>query len=355
MTNMIAAGTKFDIFYATTGNYESNLIDNGIEVDMSELIRTHKIDLSRIDPNLLEPIRQFWGGKMYGIPIVNSTFINYYNKDIFDKFGVPYPKDKMQWSEITAIAKKLTRKENGIDYYGYGTSSTHLIRQNSFSLPMIDMKTETPTLNVDPRWKTFFNTAFVEPVRDQLYLERFQAKKAIPAYNEFVNEKNVGMLLYNNQLFILDPFKQEMKKFNWDMVSMPSFAELPGVGAQGYPTMFGINRLSKNVEEAMDVLKFMASDEFQIGVSRRGFMGVLKDTNIFKDYGKDTDFPDKNMQAVFQVKLAPITSGPSYMTTVQGHYNSAVLEVAQGTKDMNTAFRDAEEKAKKVIAENKAR
>jgi multiple sugar transport system substrate-binding protein len=47
-------------------------------------------------------------GTLYGLPIGFSTHAIYYNKDFFDKAGVPYPEEGWTWEDFRATAEKLT-------------------------------------------------------------------------------------------------------------------------------------------------------------------------------------------------------------------------------------------------------
>ena len=48
------------------------------------------------------------GGKLYALPMRTDFWIVYYNKDPFDKAGVPYPTNDMTWKQYDEIARKIT-------------------------------------------------------------------------------------------------------------------------------------------------------------------------------------------------------------------------------------------------------
>jgi multiple sugar transport system substrate-binding protein len=50
------------------------------------------------------------GGQVYGIPKDFSALGLFYNKDLFQRAGVPYPTERWTWEDMRAAAKKLTRK-----------------------------------------------------------------------------------------------------------------------------------------------------------------------------------------------------------------------------------------------------
>lgn len=66
----LASRTKFDIIFHTIGNFEGAVLPNQLEVDMTELIQKYRIDLSGIEPTILEAVKQASGGKLYGLPVL---------------------------------------------------------------------------------------------------------------------------------------------------------------------------------------------------------------------------------------------------------------------------------------------
>jgi multiple sugar transport system substrate-binding protein len=68
-------------------------------------------------PGILDVYR--YGGKLYGVPTWCLTMWMFYNKNLFDEAGVPYPTDNTTWDEYVEMAKKLTKTEGGrITQYG---------------------------------------------------------------------------------------------------------------------------------------------------------------------------------------------------------------------------------------------
>src|SRR5690606_24616722 len=67
-------------------------------------------------------------GKFHAVPDkANYPFVNHalvYNKDIFNKFAVEYPKDHMTWDEVVELSKRLQRMDNGVQYYGLGLGTS---------------------------------------------------------------------------------------------------------------------------------------------------------------------------------------------------------------------------------------
>lgn len=351
MKELLTAGTRFDIFFLSTGNYEQMMLENDLQVDMEELAKKHKVDLSRLEPTVVESIRHSSGGKLYGIPVHTNNMVLYYNKAIFDKFGVPYPKDGMTWDQVLEIAQKLTVTDNGVRYTGFSTSANHMLRMNQLSIPNADVRSETPTINKDDRWQSFFQSVFLKPYAFADYKAAVTELKKVPDFNVFLKDQTLAMYAYLSSLVYVLP--EDLKKLNWDMVTLPSFSGQPGVGSQSYPFYFGITKLSRNQDAAMEVLNYMISEEFQADLAKKGIMPVLKNEAVQKQLGQDSPFKDKNFQAVFKNKFAPIPPKALYDAGLVGIYAKYADQVMKQSSDLNTALRMAEEEAAKYIVDYK--
>ncbi|WP_158302136.1 ABC transporter substrate-binding protein [Paenibacillus mesophilus] len=351
LPEMISSGTRFDIFFQSIGNFEGNAFPNGIQYDMTELIQKHGVDLNRFEPSIIDSVRQASGGKLYGIPIFTNNMVLYYNKSLFDKFGVAYPKNGMTWDELIDMSKKMTRDDGGKQFYGFARSPDHLIRMNPLSIPMADLKTDTPTINTDERWRTFFQKYMIAPSQDPLTMDYMQKNNKILGLDDFSVNQTVALFPYLASYVYVG--QEQLKNLNWDMTALP--ASEPGVGSQSYPSYFGITNMAKNKDAAMEVLKYMVSDEFQAQLARKGIMPVLKNTDSQKQLGQESVFKDKNFSAMFYNKFAPIPPKALYDAQLVSVYLKYAQQAQMGKMDLNTALRSAEEEAKKTIADYKSK
>jgi len=354
LEDLLAAGTTIDLYFDSIGNFADGLLKNKMEYDMSELIKQKQIDLNRFEPSLIDAMRYISNGKIYGLPVYTNNLVLFYNKSVFDNFGIEHPKDGMTWDEAIELAKKLNRKDGDKQYLGLAVSPTHMLRMNQLSLPYVDPQTDKATINTDPRWKQLYNATMIDPAQDAGYREAVgQLKNALPSRLAFHNDQYLGMYVFLSQLpFTVTP---EMSKVNWDMVSLPTFKELPGIGSQSYPTYFSVTNMSKAKEAAMEVIQFLISDEFQLALSSKGTMPVLNNDAVKKAFGRDTVFKGKNFAAVFYNKFAPIAPKSVYDGAVEPAYIKDIGLMIRGEVDINTAFRTAEEAANKAIEEMKSR
>ncbi|MBD2862387.1 ABC transporter substrate-binding protein [Paenibacillus oceani] len=348
LQDVLASGTKFDIFFTTIGNFERYMIESGMEYDMRELIKKHNVSFSDLDPVYVEYMNGVAGGAIYGFPIQNNVMTLYYNKTLFQKFGVPFPQNGMTWDEAIELGRKLTRQESGTSYVGLTVNPANTANQNQFSLPSVDPSTMTPTINTNPLWKPLFETLFVRPFENEIARTETIRLKKIPDHYTFVRDQTLAMYGYSSGL--ITALGEEMKQIDWDIAALPAFREKPGVGAQPYPIQMGITSFSENKDAAMTALKFLLSEEYQKEISEKGQMPVLKLESVKQAFGSKSAFSNKNYSALFYNKMASIAfKTPPYGAAIDRFYTNGALQLAQGQTDINTLFRQAEEEATKEI------
>lgn len=351
LPELLAAKQRIDLIYQNISYFFELGSSGDLLYDMTELVKLKKVDLNKFEPTLIDGIRNSGGGKLYGLPVNSVGFALYYNKDIFDKFGVPYPKDGMYWDELIELAKKLTRKEGDKQYLGYA-SDLFSIMNNPLSIPLIDPKTDKPTFLQEEGWKQLFNTIVLQPSADQAYKDRTAALKALPYRLEFTNTQELAMFSFISKFAQAVP--DTLAKVNWDMVALPTFRDNPGVGTQTTPEMFGVTKMANNKEVAMEVIHYLTSVEAQTQYSKNSLMPVISDPEVKKAFGTGSQFKNIHWSSVYYNKPAPITPRTNYQLTVEGILRKQVVDVVLGKTDLNTALRMASEEAEKAIADIKA-
>ncbi|MFK7696028.1 ABC transporter substrate-binding protein [Paenibacillus sp. HJGM_3] len=350
LPELLAQNQRIDILFASMPNFFELAMNAGLQFDMTELAKKQKVDLGKFEPTLIDGVKLSSDGKLYGLPVTNMTQVLFYNKTLFDKFGVPYPKDGMTWDDTIEMAKKLNRTEGGKRYLGFAASPAHILRSNSLSQPYLDPDTDKPTFERD-EWKKLIQTFFVAPADEQGYKTRVSELKRIPYRTEFTDSQELAMFVFNSQFPFTVP--KEIEKVNWDLVALPTFKEKPKVGSQATPYLMGITSMAQNKEAAMLAIDYLTSKEVQEGYSRDGIMPVINDADVKKAYGQNSAFKDKNWQAIFYNTFAPMTKISPYQLTVENVFKNVPYDVIMGTADINTSLRTAAEKADKAVADAK--
>jgi len=124
---MIAAGEPLHVWSPNWDGdgFASDRI-RGLIADLTPLIQRDNFDLSVFDPNVLK-IYQI-DGKTWALPFLTTGSFVYYNKELFDKAGVPYPPTSWDdtswtWDKFIATAKKLTKNTNNLNKAQFGAAN----------------------------------------------------------------------------------------------------------------------------------------------------------------------------------------------------------------------------------------
>jgi multiple sugar transport system substrate-binding protein len=285
---------------------------------------------------------------LFGLPFSRNFDVLFYNKDVFDKFAIAYPKDGMTWDETIELGRRVTRQENGVKYEGiYPTHMRYFATQ--LSLPFINAKTEKPELTTDG-WKRVLET----------YKAISDASGVLdPAHalNRFNRDRTLAMLThFGARLGEFEQFHKDGNPLNWDMVTYPSFKEKPGI-SQGPDTHYLlVNSASKHADAAFQVISYLVSDESQIHMAKGGRLSALKNPKINEQFGVNLQtLKGKNVQAIFKSTPASLPDPTRYDTFVTENIQKYVKTYLNGEVDVNTMIRQLEDFVNKEIEVQKKR
>ncbi|MFC3773705.1 ABC transporter substrate-binding protein [Paenibacillus sp. GCM10012303] len=345
LEQLVASNTNVDFIFHTELNLNS-MISFGISTDLSDLIKTYKYDMEKWDPSVTKYMREFNDGKIPAIPLSLQTLAFYYNKDLFSKFGVPFPKDNMTWDDVRDMSLKLTRNDAGTMYWGYDTQNVGTkMLVNPLSMPIVDPKTDRSAFETD-RWKNYI-TQMITPARIAGVTPAEGSK-----LDMFIKGQRLAMTSTMNSNFTMFAHSPGL---NWDVANYPTLKEAPGVGPQPEIVMLYIPSTSKNREAAFLAAAELSSPEVQRELSMDGQQSVLRDSAIRDVFGaRLSELNGKNAKALVPAKLAEKMPYSKYVTIGSGALTTAYNEVADGKKDINTALRDAAEVTNKKIEEQKS-
>lgn len=346
---IVATGTKIDIYTARLGILQSTFMPVELHTPMNDLMEKHGIDTSAFESQYFDAVTGE-NGEIYALPIVNDAYVMYYNKALFDRFGLDYPTDGLTWDEAIALGEEFTRNQDGKQYVGLWYSPQHILRANQKSLGFVDPDTHEPAL-MTKEWNDWATKLFQEPMQDPGLQER--AREQYFGHDDFRNTDVVGMYVFTTGWFRQNMFLPP----DWDVAAIPTF-DGDGIGAQPYADYFALASTSETPDAAMRVLKYLTSEEFQTYFSRRGFITPLKSQEVRDVLYEDVDGLDGiNIPAIFYNELAPQRPLTAYDNLViDGPLSSeAIPEIVRGNLDVNSALRKAQDAAKVAIEQEKLR
>jgi multiple sugar transport system substrate-binding protein len=347
IANLAIKGNEVDIITGW-GSLLNEFGNFKLLADLSPLIKKHNIDLSRFDKLNLEGVRlqseANAPGSLLALPLGYNFYATFYNKSIFDKFGVSYPADGMVWDQAIELGKKLTRMEGGVQYKGLDPEGIAHVG-SSLSLPNVDPLTFKAAVNTDG-WRKV--AELVKRIND-IPGNEFQITSHANTVNRFVKDKNVAMLAAPEVLNSLAD-----ADFEWDVAEYPSFPERPNTSGVVQTFVLQIASNSQHPEQAMQVIQLATSVEVQTALSRSGFMmSPLQGAEINKHFGADHALlKNKHIDAVLKTKPAPYVVQTRF-TKARGLLEAKYKDYVAGKIDVNTALREAHEQIDAYIAAEK--
>ncbi|WP_019532683.1 ABC transporter substrate-binding protein [Paenibacillus ginsengihumi] len=251
---------------------------NGFLCDLSGLRQEYSLGASRFHASMTAALRGMSrGGGRIGLPFDLREYALVYNKEIFDRFGVPYPADGMTWEETVELARRVTGCAGGKPYRGLDPGDLALMRLQ-LAVEYIDPVTKRSKL-LDPRWR--------------LIAETVRAIYAIPGnmpssphtvlrfHGAFARARDVAM-----SVVCLSCFDEKELDFPWDMVSYPTFAAYPGIKPFVGDRYLMIGASCLHREEAFRTVAYLTSDEYQSFLSQNGYHSALRSAKIGEAFGE---------------------------------------------------------------------
>lgn len=96
----------------------------------------------------------------------------------------------------------------------------------------------------------------------------------------------------------------------------------------------------------------MISEEVQERISRNRRITPLKDPAIKMTYAQDSKvYEGKNLQSIFKVEPAVLPDYSRWASTIRDDLNNVARDIALNNMDVNTALREAEQRANQKIQE----
>lgn len=345
LEDLIAAGTPPDLIY-TPKAYMEDFIRLKIIQDLDSYIREQQMDLGRFEPVTIESLKSYAPAyNVIALPFSYNSSALFYNKDIFDKFGVAYPVDRMTWDDVIELGKRVSRQDGETFYKAmYPSLLTQFASQ--MAVAYTDPKTTLPVLESED-WKkaaTYFKRIYELPENRATKLNNFFVERDAAMY--------AGVTTYT-----FGQVKELMGKgmaLNWDLVSYPNFAETKGQSMALDSLVLIMTSTSKHKDDVFRVMDVVTSNESQLALSKVGRLPALKDPKLKDVFGSDNPaLQGKNVKALF-LNTPPIQNMGPYDLEVSRLLNTLQPKLTNGEEDVNTFLRNASEQAKQKIAEKKA-
>lgn len=331
----VMSGEMPDLIYVSNKDI-NHFINAEVVYNLEELVKKNQFDLDRFMAPAVESVMKPEVG-LAAIPWAQNIGLIVYNKDIFDQFGVQYPKDLMTWEEMIPLARNLTRLVDNVQYLGFKPSSMSQFAQ---SLSVSYVSPEGKALVDTPTWHRILN----------FYKDLY----AIPGYKEdysgtFFGTKTVAMEAQWISTVLIQA--ESAPDVNWDVIGLPNFEERLGIGREVDAHTLAVSITSEHKEQALQVIQVVTSDEVQSKMSRYGRAPVLDDDQILSNYGGDRDYmAGKNWEAVFAVTPGELRENATvHDSMILRIINPLAERIRNGETDINTMLREVQQEADSAL------
>ena len=214
------------------------------------LLEPLSINTSEYFPQALDAL--IWQGKLYAVPRDVSNLAIYYNKDIFDRYNVPYPNDNWDFDDFLNTAKNLTRdgifgisfEEDALFFLPYLMSEGGGILSDDLSEEIIDLPQSQKGLN------------FYADLRNKYHVAPRKDESASATMAQMFLQGKLAMHLCGRWL---TPKYIEEARFNWDIAPFPKGIKgsIVPLDASGW----AVSKSSRHKTEALKLINFLASKE----------------------------------------------------------------------------------------------
>jgi multiple sugar transport system substrate-binding protein len=255
LTIQLNGGSDIDVFWIKDGDTTLGFANRNQLADLSAYIRRDNINLSAFN-GLAERFNV--NGKTIAIPASTGWYVMYYNKDIFDKAGIPYPSNDMTWEEYESLANRLTSGSGANKIWGGHLHTWQACVEN---------------WGVQDGKHTIVDTdySFFKPYYDMAI--RMQDAGVIQDYGTLRS----GNISYANAFLlgnvatvpmgtwfyatIIERINKGESNINWGMSVLPHPTGTPAGWTVGSVTPIAVNQNSKNKDAAWEFVKFVTSEE----------------------------------------------------------------------------------------------
>ena len=263
LTTMMASDSEPDIIFTWPLGYLENFVNGDKVVSIQKYLDEDEDWKNSFNGGILDPLT--YDGEVYAIPTQQSTAIMYYNKAIFDKYGLEVP---TTYDEYVQICDTL--KENGVTPVALASTAddawlvSQYIQQLSDGIKGEDLfnslKDGTGKWNDEGMVEA--GKLFQEEVNKGYFEDGFTGVSREEAQLQFANGQTA--MYFNGcwEISNLDKKENAAEAENISCFLMPAVnEEYAGVEVGSVDTSYAITKNCKNVDAAVALLKYMTNEE----------------------------------------------------------------------------------------------
>lgn len=326
----------------------ANLISANLLTPLDDYIKAQNID-PKMYGGVLDALTV--DGKVYSLPFRSDFWLLYYNKDLFDKAGVPYPTNDMTLDQFADMARKVTSGFGADKVYG-----THFhVWRSVVQLPAVfDGKHTVVDGNYDflkPYYERVLKLQDEGVVMSYSQLKTSNTHYSGPFYNQQIASMPMGSWFIATNIAKVKT--GESKAVHWGLAKYPHPDGVPAGSTASTVTGLSVAANSKHQEAALDFVKFVSGPEGAAVVAKTGTFPAITNDEVLKTITSTPGFPDDQQskdalvtaKRVLEIPVSPIAP---QIDLVLSRAHDAIMTgsetIDQGIADMNKGVAELQKK-----------
>ncbi len=315
----------------------------GYFMDLTPLVEAENYDLNDFFPGLLVLYRV--DDRIYGFPRDSDTKVIYYNKRLFNRAGLPYPKAGWTWAELRQTALAL-KSANAVEYsFAYEANDWWMIWMWQNGIEVFNDK-------LAPTESDLGQPGAAEAV--QFLADLTNVDGVTPPYEQ-LNSTAIAALFMEGKLAMafgnhaLIPAFVDAPDLEWDVVGLPQQQRRANLSAgAGYL----ISAETAHPDAAWTFLKFLSGPKGQAIFAESG-VAVPARRSVARSEIFMRQRPPHNASVFLEETEIgePNFSFPGANSTVS-LINEALVPVWRGQQDAASAIRSVLPAVEEVVTEN---
>ncbi|MBW4094679.1 MAG: sugar ABC transporter substrate-binding protein [Acidobacteria bacterium] len=345
ITTMLAGGDKTDVLAVKNVTDYSQYSSRGQITDLTDLVKNQlpASKLANLDAFNVD-------GKYYAAPYRSDFWVLFYNKTLFDKAGLAYPKN-ITWDQYADLAKKLATgtTASGAKVYGAYQHTWRSVVQAISSA-----QTGGNLLGGDYSFFTPQYQMSLDLQKAGAIMDYATEKNNKTSYNSFFEAGQAAMMPMGSwEISALLADKAAGKtSVDWAIAPMPQVSAGSKVTTFGSPTAFAVNKKAANSDAAQKFITFAAGEQGAKAVAAVGIVPSLQESAITTAYFANKGMPNDDLsKAAFSpdtVKLEmPVSPVSSQVDQILTEEHDLIMT---GSKSISDAIAEMNSRVKPVIA-----
>lgn len=319
-------GSDFDVVAVKDIPGYNNLVKAGLLTDLAPLAERDGIDTSMYG-GIVEQVTV--GDCFYELPFRSDFWVIFYNKDLFDAAGVPYPTNDMTFEEYDAIARQMTSGSGASKVYG---AHYHTWRSAIQLFGILDGQHQITDGGDYSYLKPYYEMALSQQrdgiVQDYATLKTSNIHYTGVFYNESVAMMNMGSWFIASLIAANESGQSDAT--NWGIVKYPHAEGVEPGTTLGTITALAIPASTPQQEAAWDFVKFVTGVEGAEVLAGTGNFPAVTNDDINNIIASTPGFPQdeasKEALNVAQLYLEmPLHDKSAEIEVVLNEYHDQIM------------------------------